>query len=129
MQIKINSVLVSDQYKALKFYTEKLGFIKKAEIPIGEFKWLTVISPEGHDDIELSLEPNNNPAASEYPIALHQQGIPITAFYVMNVHEEYERLKSIGVIFQTEPQDVGSDITAMFDDTCGNLIQIYQIKK
>jgi 4-hydroxyphenylpyruvate dioxygenase-like putative hemolysin len=103
-----------------------LGFIKKTDIPAGEFRWLTVVSPEGPDDIELLLEPNDNPAAKTYQKALHEQGIPLTAFAVEDVQKEYERLKDLGVAFLSEPAATGPTIIAMFEDTCGNLIQIYQ---
>jgi catechol 2,3-dioxygenase-like lactoylglutathione lyase family enzyme len=126
MKIKLSSVMVDDQEKALKFYTEVLGFVKKHDVPVGEFKWLTVVSPEGHDDVELLLEPNANPASKVYQKALHEQGIPLTAFAVDDTQKEYERLKKLGVKFRTEPTQMGPTIVAVFDDTCGNLIQIYQ---
>ncbi len=126
MKIKLSSVMVDDQEKALKFYTEVLGFVKKHDVPVGEFKWLTVVSPEGHDDVELLLEPNANPASKVYQKALHEQGIPLTAFAVDDTQKEYERLKKLGVAFRTEPTQMGPTTIAVFDDTCGNLIQIYQ---
>jgi predicted enzyme related to lactoylglutathione lyase len=125
MKIKLTSVLVDDQDKAPKFYTEVLGFVKKTDMP--EIKWLTVVSPEGPDDIELVLEPNSNPAAQTYQKALHEQGIPLTAFAVEDIREEYERMKRLGVVFRTEPTKMGDVTVAMFDDTCGNLIQLYQV--
>ena len=128
MQIKLNSILVDDQAKALAFYTEILGFVKKQDIPAGEFRWLTVISPEGPEDVELVLEPNANAAARSYQQALHQQGIPLTAFSVTDVHQAFENLKQKGVLFHSEPMDLGAVIIAVLDDTCGNLIQIYQQK-
>lgn len=127
MKINLTSVLVDDQDKALKFYTEVLGFVKKRDIPVGEFKWLTVVSPEGPEEIELLLEPNNNPAASTYQKAIFEQGIPFTAFAVEDIQKEYERLKRLGVVFHTEPTQMGMATIAVFDDTCGNLIQLYQV--
>jgi len=126
MKIKLNSVFVEDQDKALRFYTEVLGFVKKTEIPLGQFKWLTVVSAEGPDDIELLLEPNDNPAAKTFQTAIFEAGIPLTAFAVENVQEEYQRIKKLGVIFRMEPTDMGMTTIAVFEDTCGNLIQIYQ---
>lgn len=126
MKIKLNSVIVDDQDKALKFYTDVLGFIKKNDLPAGEFKWLTVVSPQGPDDIELLLEPNSNPAAKTYQKAMFEQGIPLTAFAVDDIHYEYERLKKLNVVFHTEPTRIGEATIAVFDDTCGNLIQLYQ---
>lgn len=126
MRIALCSVLVDDQEKALDFYTRKLGFIKKNDIPAGEFRWLTVVSPEGRDDIELVLEPNANPAAKAYQAALFEQGIPLTAFAVRDIRAEYARLKELGVVFRSEPTDVGPTTIAIFEDTCGNVIQIYQ---
>jgi predicted enzyme related to lactoylglutathione lyase len=125
MKIKLTSIIVDDQHKALKFYTEVLGFIKKNEFPAGEFKWLTVVSPQG-GDVELSLEPNANPAAKQFQEALLRQGIPLTAFEVDDIDEEYKKLSRKGVIFTTAPTQAGPVIIAVFADTCGNLIQIYQ---
>jgi catechol 2,3-dioxygenase-like lactoylglutathione lyase family enzyme len=127
MKIKLSSVLVDDQEKALRFYTEVLGFVKKTDLPAGKFKWLTVVSPEGPDDIELLLEPNVNPAAKTYQKALFEQGIPLTAFAVEDIHREYERMKKLGVVFRSEPTKMGEATVVVFDDTCGNLIQLYQI--
>jgi predicted enzyme related to lactoylglutathione lyase len=127
MKIKLTSVLVDNQEKALKFYTEVLGFVKKTEIPVGEFKWLTVVSPEGPDDIELVLEPNENPAATTYQKALFEQRIPLTAFFVEDIQKEYERLKKLGVVFSMEPTKMEWGTMAIFEDTCGNLIQIQQV--
>ena len=126
MKIKLSSVLVNDQDKALKFYSEVLGFVKNKDVPVGEFKWLTVVSPDGPRDIELLLEPDANPAAKVFKKALVEQGIPFTAFAVDDVQKEYERMKSLGVAFTGEPAAMGPTIAAVFDDTCGNLIQIYQ---
>ncbi len=126
MKIKLTSVFVDDQEKALGFYTDVLGFIKKHDIPIGEFRWLTVVSADGPDDVELLLEPNNNPAAKAYQQALFEQGIPSAAFAVDNVQADYERLEELGVPFLSEPAAVGPTTIAIFEDSCGNLIQIYQ---
>jgi catechol 2,3-dioxygenase-like lactoylglutathione lyase family enzyme len=126
MKIKLNSVMVNDQDKALSFYTEVLGFVKKKDIPLGKFKWLTVVSPDGPDDIELLLEPNEFPAARTYQKALLEAGIPLTAFAVHDVRQEYERLTNLGVVFSMTPTDMGPTTVAVFNDTCGNLIQIYQ---
>ncbi len=126
MKIKLNSIFVDDQDKALKFYTEVLGFVKRTEFPVGEFKWLTVVSPEEPDGTELVLEPDDNPAARAFKKALFEQGIPLTAFEVEDIQKEYERLKKLGVKFIQEPTKIGPTTQAVFDDTCGNLIQIYQ---
>jgi len=125
MKIKLNSIFVDDQNKALKFYTEVLGFKKSKEIPVGEFKWLTVTSPDGPSDVELVLEPNANPAAKQFQESIFKQGIPITAFEVDNIKAEYERLKS-QVMFTMTPSRQGPVTMAIFADTCGNLIQLYQ---
>ncbi|PXY24905.1 bleomycin resistance protein [Prauserella sp. PE36] len=132
MKISLTSVLVDDQDKALAFYTGVLGFVKKNEFPAGGAKWLTVISPDGPDDVELLLEPDANPAvvidgrpaAQVYKQALYDAGIPWTTFTVDDVHEEYERLSALGVRFQGEPTLTGEVNSAVFDDTCGNLIMI-----
>ncbi len=126
MKIKLNSVFVEDQDKALKFYTEVLGFVKKKEIPLGEFKWLTVVSPEEPDGTELVLEPNSNPATKTFQSAIFKQGIPLTAFAVDDIQKEYSRMKKLGVVFTTEPTKTGAATVAVFEDTCGNLIQLYQ---
>ena len=127
MKIKLTSVFVDDQDKALRFYTEVLGFVKKEDFPVGEFKWLTVVSPEEPDDVELLLEPNDNPAAKSYQKSLFEQGIAQASFAVDNIHKEYERLKRLGVAFMMEPTSAGPTTIAVFDDTCGNWIQIYQV--
>jgi predicted enzyme related to lactoylglutathione lyase len=127
MRIKLNSIFVENQDKALAFYTDVLGFKKCREIPLGEFKWLTVVSPDGHPDVELVLEPNANPAAKTYQESLLEQGIPCTAFEVDDVHAETKRLKDRGVQFTMDPTDAGLVKIAIFSDTCGNLIQIYQL--
>jgi len=128
MRIKITSIMVDDQDKALKFYTEVLGFKKKNEIPMGPYKWLTVVSPEGPSDLELSLEPNANPAAKAFQEAMFSQNIPLAAFEVTGLDKEYERLKSRGVQFTGEPTRVEHVTLAAFSDTCGNLIQLYEQK-
>lgn len=127
MRIKLNSIMVDDQDKALAFYTGALGFVKHHDIPVGGgFRWLTLVSPDGHDDVELVLEPNANPAGRSYQEALFSQGIPATAFEVDDVHAEFERLRAQGVVFTRDPTPAGPVTIAVFSDTCGNLIQIYQ---
>ena len=126
MRIKLTSIMVDDQDKALKFYTEVLGFQKKHEIPVGEYRWITVVSPEGPDDLELSLEPNANPAGKTFQQALFAQRIPATAFEVTDIAQEYARLKERGVGFTAEPAARGAVTIAVFSDTCDNLIQLYQ---
>jgi predicted enzyme related to lactoylglutathione lyase len=127
MRIRLNSVLVGDQGEALRFYTEVLGFEKKTDIPAGEYRWLSVVSPEEPDGAELVLEPNALPAAADYQRALREAGIPCTALAVDDIEKEHERLKGLGVAFTTKPTDTGGAIIAVFDDTCGNLIQLYQL--
>ena len=124
MRINLTSVLVDDQDKALRFYTETLGFVKKTEVPLGEHRWLTVVSPEDSDGVELVLEPDGHPAVRPFKEALVADGIPFTSFAVTDVHAETERLKKHGVTFTQEPLQMGAITTAVFDDTCGNLIQI-----
>ena len=124
MRISLASVMVDDQDKALRFYTEVLGFVKKVEIPMGEHRWLTVVSPEDVDGTQLVLEPDSHPAVGPFKRALVEDGIPFTSFAVADVHTEYERLRAAGVRFTQEPADMGPVTTAVFDDTCGNLIQI-----
>jgi catechol 2,3-dioxygenase-like lactoylglutathione lyase family enzyme len=126
MKIKLNSVAVYDQDKALKFYTDVLGFVKKADIPVGQYKWITVVSPEEPDGTELALEPSDNPATQAFKKALFEQGIPATAFAVEDIQREYERMSRLGVVFTMEPTRTEGPTVAIFDDTCGNLIQIYQ---
>nr|PZM94950.1 MAG: bleomycin resistance protein [Thermocrispum agreste] len=128
MRINLTSVLVDDQEKALRFYTEVLGFVKKTEIPLGEARWLTVVSPEDPDGVELVLEPDAHPAAKPFKEALVADGIPFTSFAVDDVHAEYERLSGLGVRFTQPPIEMGPVTTAVFDDNCGNLIQIAQMK-
>jgi catechol 2,3-dioxygenase-like lactoylglutathione lyase family enzyme len=124
MKINLASVFVDDQDKALSFYTETLGFVKKTEMPVGEFKWLTVVSPEDPDGVELVLEPSDHPAVKPFKDAIVADGIPYTSFAVSDVQAEYERLSARGVKFVQEPTSMGPVTTAVFDDTCGNLIQI-----
>ena len=128
MRINITSVLVDDQAKALKFYTEVLGFVKKHDIPLGEARWLTVVSPDNPEDVELLLEPDGHPAAKPFKRALVEDGIPFTSFAVDDVYKEFERLRALGVQFSQEPVDMGTVMTAVLDDTCGNLIQIASTK-
>ncbi len=124
MKINLASVFVDDQDKALSFYTETLGFVKKTEMPAGEFKWLTVVSPEDLDGVELLLEPSDHPAVRPFKEAIVADGIPYTSFAVNDVQAEYERLSARGVKFVQQPASMGPVTTAVFDDTCGNLIQI-----
>jgi catechol 2,3-dioxygenase-like lactoylglutathione lyase family enzyme len=126
MQIKLTSIMVDDQDKALRFYTEVLGFRKKHDIPVGEYRWITVTSPEGPDDVELALEPNANPAGKAFQEAMFTQGIPITAFEVADIANEFARLTARGVAFIRQPTQAGPVTIAIFADTCGNLIQLYQ---
>jgi predicted enzyme related to lactoylglutathione lyase len=127
MKIKLTSVTVTDQDKALKFYTEILGFVKKTEIPLGEHKWLTVVSKEEQDGVELVLEPLGFAPAKVYQQELFNAGIPATAFNVDDINKEYERLTGLGVIFSMKPTQMGPVTLAVFDDTCGNNLQIYQL--
>lgn len=126
MQITLASMLVDDQEKALAFYTNKLGFQKKKDISMGEYRWLTVTSPDGADGVELVLEPMAFPPAQVYQKALFDAGIPATAFMTKNIDAEYERLKEAGVAFRGEPQAMGPARGVMFEDTCGNLISLVQ---
>jgi glyoxylase I family protein len=126
MRIKLNSVMVDDQQKALEFYTDVLGFVTKHDIPVGEYRWITVVSPEGRDDLELALEPNANPAGRTFQEALFEQGIPATAFESTDIEKDFQRLRAKGVVFTKEPTNTGPVTIAIFADTCGNLIQLYQ---
>lgn len=126
MKIVVTSVLVDNQEKALKFYTGTLGFVKKNDIPMGEFRWLTVVAPGDENGVELVLEPDQHPAAGPFKRALVEDGIPFTSFGVDDVHAEYERLVAAGVRFTQPPVAMGPVTTAVLDDTCGNLIQIAQ---
>ena len=126
MRINIASVLVDDQDKALRFYTEVLGFKKKTEVPLGDHRWLTVTSPEDPEGTELLLEPDTHPAAKPFKDALVADGIPFTSFAVKDVQNEYARMRELGVRFTQPPVEMGPVTTAVFDDTCGNLIQMAQ---
>jgi predicted enzyme related to lactoylglutathione lyase len=126
MKIIVTSLFVQDQEKALEFYSEKLGFIKKTDVPVGEYRWITLVSPEDQDGTELLLEPNAHPAAKEYQKKISAEGIPATMFGVADIHNEYKRLLEKGVKFTMEPTKVGEVTIAVLDDTCGNLIQIVQ---
>jgi catechol 2,3-dioxygenase-like lactoylglutathione lyase family enzyme len=128
MRINVTSVLVDDQDKALAFYTDVLGFQKKTEIPLGEHRWLTVVSPEDPDGTELLLEPDGHPAAGPFKRALVDDGIPFTSFAVEDVNAEHARLKALGVRFTQEPVELPTVTTAVLDDTCGNLIQIASLR-
>jgi catechol 2,3-dioxygenase-like lactoylglutathione lyase family enzyme len=124
MKINLTSVLVDDQAKALAFYTDKLGFIKKTDMPLGEFRWLTVVGADDPDGTQLLLEPDAHPAAKPFKDALVSDGIPYTSFAVDDASAEYDRLRALGVRFTQEPLAMGPVTTAVLDDTCGNLIQI-----
>jgi catechol 2,3-dioxygenase-like lactoylglutathione lyase family enzyme len=126
MRIVLHSVLVDDQDKALRFYRDVLGFKPKTDIPMGEHRWLTLVSPENPDSVELLLEPDAHPAAKPFKAALVADGIPFTSFGVDDVQKEYERLSALGVVFTQKPAPIGPVTTAVFDDTCGNLLQIAQ---
>lgn len=125
MQIKLNSVLVDDQDQALKFYTEVLGFVKKHDIAMGEFRWLTVVAKD-RDDLELVLEPMGFAPARTYQSALFAAGIPSIALATTDIAADYARLKKLGVVFRGEPQQAGPVKVVLFEDTCGNLINLYQ---
>ncbi|MCA6091910.1 VOC family protein [Streptomyces sp. SCA3-4] len=124
MRIHLTSVFVDDQEKAMRFYTDVLGFVKKHDIPVGTDRWLTVVSPEDPDGTELLLEPSGHPAVQPYKTALAQDGIPAASFAVDDVQAEYNRLRELGVRFTQEPAKEDTVTTAVLDDTCGNLIQI-----
>jgi catechol 2,3-dioxygenase-like lactoylglutathione lyase family enzyme len=127
MKIVLTSVLVDDQERALRFYTDVLGFQKKHDIPMGEHRWLTVVSPQAPDGVELLLEPDGHPAARPFKSALVDDGIPFTSFSVDDIQQEYDRLVAAGVVFTQPPVSMGPVTTAVLDDTCGNLIQIAQM--
>lgn len=124
MQITLTSVFVDDQEKALRFYTDVLGFVAKNDVPMGEHRWLTVVSPEQPDGVELVLEPDEHPAAQAYKQGLVADGIPYNSFTVPDVQQEYDRLTALGVRFTQPPTQMGPVTTAVLDDTCGNLLQI-----
>ena len=127
MKIRLNNIHVANQADAQAFYIDVLGFEKKMDQPLGEFRWLTVVSPDEPDAAELLLEPNAHPAASAYQAALYDEGIPAASFMVNDIDQEYARLLSSGVRFTAEPTDMGGAKIAVFDDTCGNLIQLYEV--
>ena len=127
MKIKLTSVFVNDQGKALKFYTEILGFVKKSDVTAGNYRWLTVVSPEEQDGAQLLLEPNDNPAAKSFQESIFKQGIPAAMFFVDDIQKEYHRLKGLGVKFTMEPTKTPGSTIVEFDDTCGNLIQLTQL--
>jgi catechol 2,3-dioxygenase-like lactoylglutathione lyase family enzyme len=124
VQITLTSVFVDDQEKALRFYTDVLGFVAKNDVPMGEHRWLTVVSPEQPDGVELVLEPDEHPAAQAYKQGLMADGIPYNSFTVPDVQQEYDRLTALGVRFTQPPTQMGPVTTAVLDDTCGNLLQI-----
>ena len=126
MRINLSSVLVEDQENALRFYTEVLGFVKMADIPMGEYRWLTVTSPDGAEGVELVLEPMDFPPARTFQKALFDAGIPFTAFLTNDIQGEFERLKERGVVFRGEPVNMGPVTAVLFEDTCGNLINLVQ---
>ncbi len=126
MKIVVTSILVDDQEKALRFYTEMLGFVKKTDVPMGTYRWLTVVSPEARDGVELLLEPDGHPAARPFKNALVADGIPFTSFGVADVQAEFDRLSRAGVRFTQPPVPMGPVTTAVLDDSCGNLIQLAQ---
>ena len=127
MKITMTSVLVDDQAKALKFYTEVLGFVKKSDLPAGSFRFLTLTAPDGSPDVELLLEPNAHPAAQTFQKAIYDDGIPATSFQAADIQAEYERLSRLGVVFRAKPTKAGTATVAVFEDTCGNLIQLHQV--
>ena len=130
MKIILASIFVNDQERALKFYTETLGFVKKNDVSAEGYRWLTVVAPDDLDGTELLLEPNDNPVAQAYQKGIFEQDIPAASFGVEDTRAEYERLKAQGVKFTTEPKEVVDGVTiAAFDDTCGNLIQIQTLQK
>jgi len=124
VQITLTSVFVDDQEKALRFYTDVLGFVAENDVPLGEHRWLTVVSPEQPDGVQLLLEPDEHPAAQAYKQALVADGIPYNSFAVADVQQEYDRLTALGVRFTQPPTQLGPVTTAVLDDTCGNLLQI-----
>jgi len=126
MRIVVSAIFVDDQDKALDFYTSKLGFVKKTEVPVGEYRWLTVVAPDNREGTELLLEPDAHPAVRPFKEALVQDGIPFTQFAVDDIQSEYERLQAAGVVFTQPPVAMGPVTTAVLDDTCGNLIQLAQ---
>ena len=128
MKIRLSSLMVDDQDKALSFYTDILGFVKKTDIPMGSARWLTVASPDEQEKMELVLEPTAFPPARRYQKELFDAGIPATAFASDDLQAEYDRMRGLGVVFRSAPEKAGSVTVAVFEDTCGNLIQIYEVK-
>lgn len=128
MRIYVSSVFVDDQSRALDFYTRVLGFVKKNDVPVGEHRWLTVVSPKDPEGTELLLEPSEHPAVKPFKSALVEDGIPATSFMVDDLDSEYERLRPLGVSFTSQPMDAGPVRMAVLDDTCGNLIQLVEMK-
>ncbi|WP_054710421.1 VOC family protein [Bacillus sp. JCM 19041] len=126
MKIIVTSIFVQDQDKALEFYSEKLGFVKKEDVPTGEYRWITLVSPDDQDGTELLLEPDAHSAAKEYQKKIFAEGIPATMFGVSDIHEKYKQLMEKGVKFSMEPTKMGEMTIAVFDDTCGNFIQLIQ---
>jgi catechol 2,3-dioxygenase-like lactoylglutathione lyase family enzyme len=126
INIPLTSVMVDDQAKALEFYTDVLGFVKKTDLPMGAARWLTVVSPSVPDGVQLLLEPAGHPAARTFQKAMFDDGIPLASFGVDDLHAEYERMRKRGVVFRTEPTQAGPVIVAVLEDTCGNLIQLAQ---
>ena len=126
MKINLNSIFVQDQERALEFYTEKLGFVKKHDVPVGQFKWLTVVSSEEPEGTELLLEPNDNPLSKTFQKGIFEQGIAAISFQVDDINTEYEKLEKLGVKFTMPPTKMGEVIIAILDDTCGNLVQIME---
>ena len=129
MKIYVTSLFVTDQQEALEFYTEKLGFEKKDDIPAGEFRWLTLTEPGNPNSVQLFLEPSDHPATKPFMNALVEDGIPFKSFRVDDIQSEYERLLSLGVEFTQPPTEMGPTIVAVLDDTCGNLIQLIQFEE
>ncbi|TDD14469.1 VOC family protein [Kribbella turkmenica] len=128
MRIHQVSIFVDDQEKALRFYTDVLGFVKRYDVPMGEDRWITVVSPEAPGETELVLEPDRHPVVNAYKAGLAKDGIPAVSFAVDDVQAEYDRLGKIGVLFTQQPLDMGMSVTAVLDDTCGNLVQIVHLK-
>jgi glyoxylase I family protein len=129
MKIKLTSIMVEDQARALEFYTKVLGFKKKLDFPVGEYRWITVVAADGREDLELVLEPNANAAAKVFQKAMFDQGIPLASFEVENLDAEFARLKAAGAAFTQPPAQQGPVATAVLSDTCGNLIMLYQPPK
>ncbi len=135
IRIEVTSVLVDDQEEALQFYTKVLGFEKKTDLPVGDARWLTVVSPEDPDGVEVLLEPDNNPnvqingepAAQVYKRALYDAGVPATSFSSDDIDADFERMSNLGAVFEMEPTEMEGVTIAIFDDTCGNLIQLHQV--